>query len=313
MLLKFTTEAEWLEARKQDVTSTDMAALFGLHPYKSRLRLWLEKAGEIEPDVDEDNPFLVWGRRLQIPVAMGICEDEGWRGSDLTGYYYRDPERRMGASLDVLAECPARGRINLEVKIAESFSEDLGWLPDSAPIQYEFQMQAQMHEAAKNGTPFDCSCLGAFGRRQSVRMYFRTYDADLGALMDAEVDGFWKSIRNGVQPKPDYRVDGPLLERIAKPVRAGEMKNLSTNNRAVALASDYAFWSANLKDRRKETDDISKRLDAIKAELHDIAGDAETVIIGDFQVGMKKQTVEDSWRPAYDFRRFDFKKLKKGV
>lgn len=313
MLLKFTNETEWLAARKQDVTSTDVAALFGLHPYKSRLRLWLEKAGEIEPDNLDDNPFAKWGRRLQIPVAMGICEDEGWEGFDLTGYYYRDEKFKFGASLDVKAICPNRGTGNLEVKVAESFTEDMGWFPDKAPIQYEFQIQAQLHLAAVNGTPFDWSAIATLGRRQQVRIYERAYDPELGAMMDAEVAGFWASIARGEQPQPDYRADGDLLQRMAKPVRAGEMKNLSLNNRAMELASQYRLMNDNVQMLKKEMAPCLAQIDAIKNELWDIAGDAETVIIGDHQFGMKKQIVEESWRTEYDFRRFDMKKLKKGV
>jgi predicted phage-related endonuclease len=106
MLLKFETEQEWLEARKQDVTSTEVAALFGLNPHKSRLRLWHEKRGDVESDF-EDNPFTKWGRRLQNAVAEGIAEDEGWdEVEDLRLYYARDPDLGLGSSFDfkVIAE-----------------------------------------------------------------------------------------------------------------------------------------------------------------------------------------------------------------
>lgn len=312
MLLKFNTEKEWLEGRKQDVTSTDVSALFGLHPYKSRLRLWMEKAGELESDFVENN-FTKWGRRLQIPVGMGICEDEGWDGYDLTGYYYRDPILRSGASLDIKAVCRDHGVGNLEVKIAESFDEDMGWFKDKAPMMYEFQVQSQLHEAAKNGTPFDWAAIAAFGKRQTTRIYFRTYDKDLGALIDEELRIFWASIAANEPPPADYAVDGPLLERLARPVRLGEAVNLSLDNRAMELVSQYEAYEKDAKLLRQGLDSVTKEKDAIKAEIHEKMGNAETAIIGNFQVGGRQQIVEDRFNPAYSYRRFDFKRLKKGT
>src|SRR5690606_14943811 len=104
-----------------------------------------------------------------------------------------------------------RGKGNLEVKVAEFFSEDAGWTKDNVPINYEFQMQMQMHEAEKSGDAFDFSVLGALGRRQSTRLYFREYDKELGDIIDNEILEFWESVRELKPPPPDYAVDGPLL------------------------------------------------------------------------------------------------------
>ena len=41
--------AEWLALRQQGIGASDVPAVLGLSPYKSRLTLWLEKRGEIDP------------------------------------------------------------------------------------------------------------------------------------------------------------------------------------------------------------------------------------------------------------------------
>jgi predicted phage-related endonuclease len=40
------SRVEWLDVRKGGIGSTDAAASVGLNPYKSKLELWLEKAGQ---------------------------------------------------------------------------------------------------------------------------------------------------------------------------------------------------------------------------------------------------------------------------
>lgn len=305
----FQNEKEWLEARKEDVTSTDVAALFGLNPRKSRYQLWAEKSGLVENDFQE-NTYTRWGRRLQIPVGMGICEDEGWMGYDMTGVYIRHPSLNLGSSYDVHAECRDRGKINLEVKVAESFSEEMGWTKTVAPLAYEFQMQTQLHAAASNGEPFDVGCIGTLGRRQATRLYFREYDAGLGAIIDEEVDKFWKSVADADPPTPDFSLDGPLLDRLARPARMGESCNMSLNNRAVELINSWDALEIEAKPARKTLQEIEQKKNSIKSEIQSMMGVAETAIIGDFIVSAKEQLVDEKFVNEYRFRRFDVKKRK---
>lgn len=309
MRLYFESEKDWLNQKKKDVTSTEVAALFGLNLYKSRLRLWNEKAGMIEDDFEE-SPFSIWGQRLQIPVGLGICEDECWDGYDMTGHYFHDPDINSGASLDMKVICRDRGTGNLEIKVAESFSEKTGWTETSAPVWYEFQMQMQMHEAYKSGEPFDFSCLGTLGRRQSTRLYFREYDPELGLMIDNEIKEFWQSIKDDMPPHPDYAVDGDLLQALAKPVRIGETRNLSLDNRAIDLVTRYNENEEIAKELRNKLKKIDAEKTAMKAEIHAKMGNAESAIIGSYQVGAKMQFNDEKFVPAYEFRRLDIKKRK---
>ena len=60
-------EQHWLELRTKDLTSTDIAALFGLSPYKTAFELFHEKRDgqvvKLKP-----NERMKWGKpRAQIP------------------------------------------------------------------------------------------------------------------------------------------------------------------------------------------------------------------------------------------------------
>ena len=92
------SEQHWLDLRTQDLTSTDVAALFGLSPYKTLFELWHEKnSGAIVRLTENDR--MRWGRRLEATVAQGILEDMDWCGREMKEYV-RLPEHRIGASFD---------------------------------------------------------------------------------------------------------------------------------------------------------------------------------------------------------------------
>lgn len=311
MLLKFKNESEWLAAKKVDITSTEIAALFGLSPYKSRLRLWHEKRGEVESDFEE-TPFTVWGRRLQNAIGAGIAEDQGWEAEDLSLLYLRDPATRLGASMDFRVNCPTKGSGLLEVKRTTAFSEDIGWFKDRAPVSYEFQIQGQLHLALKEGQGIGWGAIGALGGHSDTRLYERVYDAALGALIDEETTKFWRSVEQHEPPAPDYAVDADLIRKLQGNIDLGRTISLTGNNAAHNLFDQYITLSGVLKEHTPHINDTTARMLKIKNELHHMMGNAEQALIGDFVIKARETEVEDKFVHGYKFRRFDVSK-RKGV
>lgn len=309
MLLKFDSESEWLEARKHDVTSTEISSLIGLNKYKSRYKLWHEKKGNIESDFVE-NPYTKWGKRLQLPVSIGICEDNGWEGEDLSFFYLRDPERRNGASMDVRAIDPVRGNGILEIKTCTAFNEDSGWTLEKAPIYYECQLQNQLHLALKDGQDIKWGAIGALSGDKQVRVYNREYDAEFGALIDSEVEKFWRSIEQDEEPTPDYRIDSDVIRKLQGAIRVEELVDLSGNNRAHELLSIYQEKTSFFSDLTAQSKEIDEERKAIKAELHHMAGNAGIVRLGEIDIGVKETVVAPYMNQGYSYRRFDIKKPK---
>ena len=60
-------EEEWLRIRRQGIGGSDIAAIAGVHPWRSPLSVYLEKMGELEP---EENEAMRWGRILEPIVAQ---------------------------------------------------------------------------------------------------------------------------------------------------------------------------------------------------------------------------------------------------
>lgn len=307
-LHKFTNEKEWLEARKQDITSTELAALMGMSEYKSRLKLWMIKAGKIEDDFVETR-FTKWGKRLQLAIGQGISEDEGFECFDLTGFYLRDEESRLGASMDFKVICPQRGPGLLETKSTGFFDESAGWFKDRAPIDYEFQIQGQLNLAVAEGQGITWGLIGALDGRKNTRPYYRAPDADLWALVKEEAAKFWHSIKIDEPPAPDYIADGDLIRKLQGPVNAGQNISLTGNNRAHELIQKYHEIEFELKEARIFREPKEESLQRIKNELHHLMGKAEVALIGDYRVSARETEIDERLQKGYKYRRFDVKKL----
>lgn len=307
-LFKFTTEKEWLEARKQDVTSTELAALMGMSEYKTRLKLWMIKAGKMEDDFEESAPS-IWGSRLQNAVGVGIAEDNGWECFDLTGYYLRDEESRIGASMDMRVICSQRGPGLLEVKTTGYFQEENGWEKTRAPIDYEFQLQGQVNLAIQEGQEIGWGCIGALDGRKSTRLYHRIPDAALWALIKEEVAKFWHSIKIDEPPAPDYAADGELIRMMQGSVNVGQNISLTGSNRAHELIQSYHEIRNTLTLSDAANTTLKSDAEKIKNELHHMMGKAEVALIGDYRISAGETFIEERLQQGYSYRRFDVKKL----
>ncbi len=126
---EITSHPEWLAMRRQDVTASVVGALLGVHEYQTRYGLFALKHGDIEEDIETTGPMMR-GVLLE-PVALKLLQIEKpdwkleWNGTPgiISGRYYRDPDRRLGATPDCFATDPDRGRgiVQIKTTIAPTF------------------------------------------------------------------------------------------------------------------------------------------------------------------------------------------------
>lgn len=132
---------EWLHARCQYVTGTDVSSLLGFNKYKSAAKVLKEK---IEPPVKIDNAYMRAGRILEPGVLIAVSEiGILTKPAAQDGYVAMciDEESRLSASLDGIAVIKGKEYI-LEAKTTSTDKFE-AW-ETAPPINYLLQVQTQL-------------------------------------------------------------------------------------------------------------------------------------------------------------------------
>ena len=214
--------AEWLALRQQGIGASDVPAVLGLSPYKSRLTLWLEKRGEIDPapvGAAADRGVI-----LEDAVATMYSRQTGRRLRQSHGMYVRRDLPWMYASLDRLT-VGGDPRI-IEIKTSASPA----WSMHPVPLDVVAQVRWQM---AVTGLPVvDVAALlgGLVFRIETVER-----DLEIERQMIDEVGDFWQSIVDGVQPDATH-LDTGVLGQI---YRGDPDETIYGNDEAALLLGRY--------------------------------------------------------------------------
>lgn len=277
-LITLQSEAHWHALRAEDLTSTDVAALFGLSPYKTAFELWHEKKSG-ERAAFEENERMKWGRRLEAAVAEGIAEDQGWAVRPFKEYG-RIAGHRIGASFDyrVLNGSIMQGGVEvdtpddaiLEIKTVDFLRFRDGWIVDEgfieAPAHIELQVQHQMLVSGLRR-----AYLGVMIGGNDIRVIERTADDAVHAGILARVAEFWRSVDDNNPPDPVMPDDADALIAMHQFAEPGKLLDARDDDHLAALLQQYhALGSAerSAAEQRK----------VIKAEILARIGDAEKVI-----------------------------------
>lgn len=266
------SEQEWLELRTKDITSTEVAALFGASPYTTRYELWHRKRdGKVVSF--EANERMKWGTRLQSAIAHGIAEDQGWKVREMKEYI-RLPEARTGSSFDYEYETAAGNKGILEVKNVDSLAYRDGWLVEGnhveAPPHIEFQAQ---HQLLTSGHAE--SHIGALIGGNTVSLLRRVPDLKVFAAIKAKIAEFWKSVDEGIEPAPDFHRDAEFI--ISQFGFSEPGKIIQADETLIPLAEQYMAAGRDEKRAKEEKE-------ALKAQMLTMIGDAEKVVSVGFSI-----------------------------
>ena len=139
-------EEAWLAKRRKHLTGTDIAALFGLHPWRTAGDVQADKLGWA--DRLADSPILQRGRDLE-PIAVKLYEQDTGRQTRRHPFRVWKEDTLFGCSVDrqVFAtdDSPTSP---LEAKVLgwQSFSALRKGMPDY--VIFQGQLEAAVHEAA---------------------------------------------------------------------------------------------------------------------------------------------------------------------
>lgn len=262
-------ESHWLELRRQDVTSTESACLFGMSPYLTRFELWhAKRSGEARPFVTNDR--VRWGNRLEAAIAQGIAADNGWEITPMKDYY-RLPDERIGASFDfVITSLPEPAL--LEIKAVDYLAFRDGWQIEdedepAPPAHMEIQIAHQQLVSGIRRT-----YLGALVGGNRTVVIQRDADDDVQRAIRARIAEFWRTVDAGEAPPAVMPEDAAALIRLNSHAEPGKLLDASDDNELAAMIAEY-------RQAKRDEDNAKEHAEVMKAQILERIGDAEKVIV----------------------------------
>lgn len=265
--MEITDEESWLEKRKGYITSTQIAALFGLSTYNTAFELYHISRGNIEAEFKE-NSFMTFGKIMEQPICeMVAIEHPDWKIEPFNVFAY-DDEDKIGSSFDrelfigdkkYLLEIKSISYSEYKKKFIEHAPDDI-----EASPQYECQMQTELELTKDDG--FDGCVMAIFilDTRQ-LRYIFRTHDTEMCDDIREAVREFWAMEE---QPDPDYARDKSIIARVCPSVNPNHQMDATENDQITELAEQYK----NSKELEKQE---KKAADAAYSELMVLLEDAK--------------------------------------
>ena len=274
-IINYIDETEWLKLREIDVTSSDVAVLFDHSPYCTLFEYWHRKKNNLTIAFEETERTK-WGKRYEAPTAEGLAEDYGWKIKPLKCYMRHDAVQGMGSSFDY--EIEENGEIGiLEIKCVDYKEYKAKWLVDDeveAPLHIELQLQHQLEVADRN-FGYIAAMIG--GNKPVVVR--RERDREIGRHICRRINEFWKSIRDNIEPLPDFKRDGDVIKMLYGDADGQEV-DLSNNNRIASLIAEYPALQVAASEAKKAQE-------AAKAEIAAAMKTASLGRVGDALITRK--------------------------
>ena len=202
--------AAWLEARRNGIGGSDIAALFGVHPFKTALDVYREKVGEVREQ--PPTPAMLRGIYLEDVAVKLYTERTGRR-------VRRQPLRahpeypHLIASVDrqVLAsDAVATGVLEVKCPGLKTF-----WRIKRQGLLDYMILQGQ-HEALVTGSPY--TSFAVFSAEQFDLLTFDIFaDPDIQARIIEVATEFWRDhVLAGVPPEAPAVAESPEFPEAAE-------------------------------------------------------------------------------------------------
>jgi putative phage-type endonuclease len=268
---------EWLAARRQGVTASEIAALLGISPYQSPFNLYWVKTGQITEDFD--NERLSLGRHMEPWIAERFTDEHpdlhltapaGLWGSVERLQQLATPDGLVYDSREVEY---GRDEQDAPLSVWEGKTSGTyeGWGDDGTdeiPAYIAAQVQWQMDVLGVDHAYVSCFFL----LTQKTRTYVIAYDQADVELMRTRALEFWGRVQDGNPPE----IDGHTATTLA-------LKRLYPD----ADDAEEAQVPADLATRYRTACDAVKRADERKAgvenEIRAAMGNAKRAVTQDGQ------------------------------
>ena len=238
--------------RSSYLGSSDIAAVMGLSPWKTRLDVYLEKIGNAPP-LDEDKAKIFKrGKRMEPLVSEMLAEEYGW---DIVARNarYIDPEFQwMGCEIDAETDIDGE-RVNIEIKTVHPFAAAKFGDADTDEVPVEYAAQA-MYSLMITGRKL-CK-FGVLVGSDNLSTYEVVRDEETIIGMRAAAVEFWNNhVLARIPPDP---VNLPDIYKLMRRDKGGTQ--IEANDQTASMVEEYARLSAMSKDADAKAEELRFRI-----------------------------------------------------
>ncbi len=225
---------QWLQVRQGGIGSSDAAAAVGLHPYRSRLQLWMDKTGRghlLSPvDPQDDESPLYWGALLEPIVAAHYTRRTGHRVRRINAVLQHPGHPWMLANIDR----EVLGAPDVQLLECKTAGIQGAWLwRDGVPEYVQLQVQHQLAVTGKQAADV-AVLLGG----QELQIFRIERDEELIAQLVALEQEFWSYVERDQQPPADGSESADQALRALYPRDTGSTLDLRQDLVMGAVFSD---------------------------------------------------------------------------
>jgi putative phage-type endonuclease len=270
------THEEWLEARKLGITGTDLGGITGISKYSSRMKVYLDKVGCLEPI--QDNETMYWGRTMEEVIAKEFQLRNSNMKVNRVNVMLKHPQYEWAlGNIDRLITNENGEKGILEIKTVSEYGKD-AWEGEEVPPQYMVQLQWYMFVA---GVKFGYFA-ALIGGNKYVQKYVERDDELIQILLDTAKE-FWE---NNVLKKVSPAVDGSeastdLLKSLYPTSTPGTEVNLPEEAEELIKTRDELKVKAN---------ELDEKISECENKIKDLLKDNEVGICGDRKITWKSSS-----------------------
>lgn len=270
-----TDRETWLAMRKQDVTASDMGALFGCHPWRSALALYVDKTETVSLE-QADNSVLRRGRILEDAVARAVSEEQPTWQIEKAQEYVRDSLNRIGCTPDFyLLAGERRGVMQTKTVARDAFRKSWGDLP---PPYVVLQNATEMMLLGLDWGVIAALVVDPY--KLDIHIYQLTRNAALEQTIRRNVAKFWETTDAREMPNVDFERDEAQLAALYPQEEVGKVADLSGDNMLPQLLVEREDLTAMIKTAEVRRMVIDNE---IKAKMQD----AERGVVDDWKITWK--------------------------
>jgi len=257
---------DWLEVRRTGIGGSDISAICGLNPWRSKMAVYLDKIHAVEDQ--EQNEAMYWGTLLEDVVAQEFKKRNTLKVTRINHVLQHPKYSFFLANIDrYLPQIKAI----LEIKTTRSESE---WGEEKAPDHAVMQVVWYLGICG-----FSLGYLAALIAGQKYIQTEVPFDAELWEMMVKEALEFWQLVQDRTPPPMDGSDSSTDVLKLLYPTEQP--------GKLVELPEVAELWVRQID----KADTLGKEAKTLKAEaqnqLKNLLGDAEAGRIGDYTVTWK--------------------------